>query len=473
MGTAFFAVIAVGSSVAATYLATKYFGIVKRFKPILSLDEEAARLRNEIDHNRSEAALEIEQSKADAAETVRAAKSKAADLSKSYTQAKEIYDRLQHEISLLQEDSEDLSFGLYKPHYAFDRAEEYKTALEKVYADKKALIRNDLAAFYSKEWTVNNSKREGLRMTKHQVKLMLRAFNGECDAAVAKVTWNNATRMEERILKSFDAINTLGEVNKVSITPTYRDACLAELRLTHEYELKKQQEKEEQREIKEQMREEERAQREFEKAQREAALERDNAEKALASAREELKKASGEHLDAIQANILDLEQRIADAQAKQDHAVSMAQVTKLGHVYVISNVGSFGEGVFKIGLTRRLDPEDRIQELSGAAVPFGFDVHAMIFSDDAPALELAFHQKFTANRLNLMNPRKEYFRASLDEIVSFAESQGVKVEFTKIAEARQYRESEAMRLRALQQGELAKPTEDAFPAAVLLGVDED
>ncbi|MGA9060075.1 MAG: hypothetical protein WB341_00280 [Terracidiphilus sp.] len=178
METIFFAVVALGSSVAATYLATKYFGIVKRFKPVLSLDEEAARLRKEIDSSRSEAAQEIERSKAEASEAVRAAKSRAVELNKNYGEAKETYDKLQHEISILQEDSEDLSFGLYKPHYAFDSAEAYKAALEKIYAEKKALIRNDLAAFYSKEWTVNNSKVEGLRMTKHQAKLMLRAFNG-------------------------------------------------------------------------------------------------------------------------------------------------------------------------------------------------------------------------------------------------------------------------------------------------------
>jgi hypothetical protein len=167
-------------------------------------------------------------------------------------------------------------------------------------------------------------------MTKHQVKLMLRAFNGECDAAVAKVTWNNVTRMEERIRKSFEAINVLGEVNKVNITPIYRDACLAELRLAHEFEQKKQDEKEEQREVRERMREEERAQRDFEKAQREAVQERERAEKALEAARKELEKATGEHLEAIQTQIGDLEKRIADAQAKQDHAVSMAQVTKMG-----------------------------------------------------------------------------------------------------------------------------------------------
>jgi len=465
--------IALGSMATATFFAIRYFGIAKRFAPILSLDAEAAQLRKEIDQNRSEAAREIEQSKSEAAEMVRSAKSKAAELSKSYSQAKEIYDRLQHEISLLQVDSDDLSFGIYKPHYNFDSAEEYKAALEKAYAEKKTLIREDMAAFYSKEWTVNGSKQEGTRMTRHQVKLMLRAFNGECDAANAKVTWNNVTRMEERILRAYDAINTLGAVNKVSITPTYRDVCLAELHLTHEYELKKQAEKEEQREIREQMREEERAQREFEKAQREAALERDRAEKALASAREALQKASGEHLDAIQQQIQNLEQSVADAQAKQDRAVSMAQVTKMGHVYIISNIGSFGDDVFKIGMTRRLDPDDRILELSGAAVPFGFDIHAMIFSNDAPNLEMAFHRQFSANRLNLINPRKEYFRAHIDEIVTFAEAQGVKVEFTKIAEARQFRESEAMRLKAQKAGEALQPKEETFPESLFVDPDEE
>lgn len=454
-------------------LAIRYHKIALRFAPVLDLDAEAVKVRGEIERERAAASKELEQLREEAAQALAATKTKATDLNRSYAQAKEVYDRLQHEISLLQEDSEDMSFGVYRPHYSFDSSEKYKDALEKNYEDKKLLVRKDMAAFYSKDWTVNGSKREGTRMTKHQVKLMLRAFNGECDAGVAKVTWNNVTRMEERILKAFDAINTLGEVNKVSITPTYRDACLTELRLTHEYEVKKQEEKEEQREIRERMREEERAQREFEKAQRDAALERERAEKALAQARAELQKASGEHLDAIQQHIQELEKKVADAQAMQDRAVSMAQITKLGHVYVISNLGSFGEDVFKIGLTRRLDPEDRIQELSGASVPYNFDIHAMIFSEDAPSLECAFHRHFAENRMNLVNPRKEYFRVSMDQIVGFAQTQGVNVEFTKIAEARQFRESEAVRLKAKQTGVTPVPAEDAFPEELFAGAEID
>ncbi len=360
--------IAIGSLAVAIFFAIRYFRLTERFKPVISLDDEAERVRKEIDRQKTEAE-----------ELLRTTKSKAAVLGTNYEQAKQIFDRLEHETALLQENLDDLSFGLYKPHYSFDTPESYKAALEKVYEQKKALIHADKAADYSKEWTVNGSKREGLRMTKGQLKLMLRAFNGECDAAIAKVAWNNIVRMEERINKAHEAINKLGAVNKICITTEYLEICLAELRLAHEYELKKQEEKEEQRAIREQMREEEQAQREFERAQREAVAEQERAEKALASARAELLKASGEHLEAIQLEVKNLEQKVADAQAKQEHAVSMAQVTKMGHVYVISNIGSFGNDVIKIGMTRRLDPDDRIQELGGASVPFGFDTHAMIF----------------------------------------------------------------------------------------------
>lgn len=444
-------VFALVSLAAAAFLAIKYFGLVKRFKPILSLNDESARIQQEIDK----------------------AKSRAKRLEDSYQQAKLVHDRIQRETALLQEDLEDMSFGLYCPHYAFETSESYKAALENVYDQKKTLIRSDGAANYPTNWTVNNSKKEGLRMTKNQVKLMLRAFNGECDAATAKVTWNNATRMEERVRKAFEVINTLGVVNRISITSAYLDLCLSELRLTHEYEQKKQEEKEEQKAIREQMREEERAQKEFEKAQQDAAVEKERAEKALTAARTELQKASGEHLEAIQRKIEDLEQKVADAQAKQDRAVSMAQVTKMGHVYVISNMGSFGEDVFKIGMTRRLEPDERIQELSGASVPFSYDVHAMIFSDDAPGLENALHRQFAGKRLNLINLRKEHFRVTLDEIENFAKTKGVTVEFTMLAEARHFRESEALRLKAQQAGEALTPKEDAFPESLFAGVDED
>ncbi len=126
-----------------------------------------------------------------------------------------------------------------------------------------------------------------------------------------------------------------------------------------------------------------------------------------------------------------------------------------------------------VGMTRRLEPDDRIQELSGAAVPFGFDIHAMIFSEDAPGLESALHTKFADRRLNLVNSRKEYFRVTLDEISAFAQSEGLEVEFIKTPEAKQFRVSEAMRLKALQAGEAPKVKEDAFPEQLFALVEDD
>ncbi len=465
--------IALCSVAAAVLFGFKYRTIVNRFKPVLSLEDEADRIKKETSKQKADSAREIEEARADAAEAVGKAKAKATDLTLAYNKAKEIYDRLQHEVSMLEAISEDMSFGLYKPQFSFDTSEAYKTALDKVYEEKKVCIRDDRAATSPTNWTVNNSAAEGKRMIKKQVKIMLRAFNGECDSAVARVSWNNATRMVERIQKSFEAINTLGVVVQTRISEAYLKLCLDELRLTHEYELKKQEEKEKSREDRERMREEERAQRDFERAQREAAIEKAKAEKAIAAARDALQHATGEHLEAIQTEIQVLEKRMADAQSKQDRAVSMAQLTKMGHVYVISNLGSFGENVFKIGMTRRLEPDDRIQELSGAAVPFGFDIHAMIFSEDAPGLETSLHAKFADRRLNLINPRKEYFSVGLDEISEFAQSQGLKVEFLKTPEAKQFRESEAMRLKALQAGETPRVKEDAFPEQLFASVEED
>ncbi|MGA2674422.1 MAG: DUF4041 domain-containing protein [Terracidiphilus sp.] len=465
--------VALASVAAAVFFGWKYQAMVNRFKPVLSLDEEAERVRKDTERNKADSAREIEQAKAEAAEAVGKARAKAADLTLAYNKAKETYDRIQHEVSLLEATSEDMSFGLYKPQYSFDTSEDYKAALEKVYEQKKDCIRGDSAAICPTSWTVNNNAAEGKRMIKKQVKIMLRAFNGECDAAVARVSWNNVTRMIERIQKSFEAINSLGVVVNIRISDAYLKLCLAEIQLTHEYEMKKQDEKEKAREDRERMREEERAQKDFERAQREAVIEKAKAEKALAAARDALQKATGEHLEAIQTEIQVLEKRMADAQSKQDRAVSMAQLTKMGHVYVISNVGSFGENVFKIGMTRRLEPDDRIQELSGAAVPYGFDIHAMIFSDDAPGLETALHTKFADRRLNLVNPRKEYFRVTLDEISAFAQSEGLKVEFVKTPEAKQFRESEAMRLKALQVGEAPKVKKDAFPEQLFASIEDD
>ena len=234
---------------------------------------------------------------------------------------------------------------------------------------------------------------------------------------------------------------------KMAITPAYRDAKLAELQLTYECEEKQYQEKEEQRRIREQMREEEKVQRELEKARQEAEREETRYERALEKAREEAAKATGEELAALTSRIQVLSNQLEEAHRQKERAISQAQLTKSGHVYVVSNIGAFGERVFKVGMTRRLDPMDRIAEIGDASVPFPFDVHAMIYSENARDLECELHKFFSNQRLNLVNLRKEFFNVTLDEIERFAREKGVTVEFTKLAEAKEYRESVSLRLQ--------------------------
>jgi hypothetical protein len=190
------------------------------------------------------------------------------------------------------------------------------------------------------------------------------------------------------------------------------------------------------------MREEEKAQKELERAQKEAEDEEARFKKALDKARKELGSASQNELYELNNQISSLERKLLEAQERKERAISMAQMTKVGHIYVISNIGSFGEDVVKIGMTRRLDPLDRVRELGDASVPFRFDIHAIIYSENAPQLENELHKKFNDRRLNRINNRKEFFKASLEEIEVFVkEHAGAEIEFTKVAEAREYRET--------------------------------
>ena len=228
------------------------------------------------------------------------------------------------------------------------------------------------------EWSVGGSVAEGRKMTNQYKKLMLFAFNGESDGLISKVKWNNAAKTKERITKTFETINKLGLSQNVFITNEFLNLKLEELALTYEYEQKKYEEKEEQRLIREQMREEEKAQKELEKAQKEAEDEEKRFQKALEKAKQELQGTSNVDSSVLEEQIKDLEKKLQEAQDKKERAIAQAQLTKVGHIYVISNVGSFGQDVYKIGMTRRLDPLDRVRELGDASVPFQFDIHAII-----------------------------------------------------------------------------------------------
>lgn len=278
-------------------------------------------------------------------------------------------------------------------------------------------------------------------MVKEASKLMLRAFNGECDAAIAKVTWTNVTNMEARVQKAFEALNKLDSTNQISITSQYLRLKLEELYLEFELEQKIQAEKEEQREIREQMREEEKALKELEKAAKDAQLEEERYQRALEKAKADVEKAKGAELEKLNAKIAELNANLEIAHAQKVRAISQAQLTKSGHVYIISNIGSFGENIYKIGMTRRLEPLGRVKELGDASVPFDFDVHGMIYSDNAPGLENTLHRHLESKRLNMVNNRAEFFVTNINEIEQIIKEFNLSVKLTKIAEAKEYRES--------------------------------
>jgi len=353
------------------------------------------------------------------------------------------YNRMKNELLILEDQLMLESFALYEPKYAFTNSDEYKQKLDQIRDAQKTMIRQATAATVNQNWTVNNSAAQGKKMVNDMIKLLLRSFNNECDAAITGAKFNNIESCEKRITSSYETINKLGKIMNVVISPAYLRLKMEELHLAYEYQLKKQQEKEEQKQIREQMREEAKLQKEIEEARRTVEKERKHYANALEKAKKALEAASDDiEREAIQEKINDLSAQLIEVD-KQIKDIDYREANqRAGYVYVISNIGSFGENVYKIGMTRRLDPYDRIYELGDASVPFNFDVHAMIFSDDAPKLESALHKTFEKNKLNAINTRREFFNVTLDEIEQVVKQNHDKtVEFIRTAEAEEFRES--------------------------------
>lgn len=274
------------------------------------------------------------------------------------------------------------------------------------------------------------------------IRFVLDAFNGQVDAILAEVRYDNAGTLAQQIRDAFTLVNVHGKAfRNARITDEYLAGRLEELQWAAVAHQLKLEEREEQRRIKEQIREEEKARREYERAIKDAAREEDMLKKAMAKAEEQMAKASDSQRAKYEEQLAALSAKLAEAEARNQRAVSMAQQTRRGHVYIISNIGSLGEHVYKIGLTRRLDPQERIRELGDSSVPFEFDVHALIFSDDAPALEHQLHKHFVLNQVNKVNHRKEFFRTELAYIRAEIEKLGLATQWTMTATAREYRES--------------------------------
>lgn len=341
-------------------------------------------------------------------------------------------------------------YGLYEPRFDFASSSQYKNAL----AECRARQREQVKAFDAKAsgsvWTVNNSVAKGRKFVRDISKLIMRAYNGECDEIVRKVKATNVEKSIEQVYKAAASVNRLGATVSISIPHEYQELKEEEVRLAYEFALQKEREKEELREAREQ-------EREARKLEREIAAERKRLEKERSQYLTAYKEISARLKSAGEDEVADLQAKATELRAKLDDVERAVKDVdyreanqRAGYVYVISNIGSFGEGVYKIGMTRRLDPMDRIRELGDASVPFAFDVHALIFCDDAPRLEAALHRKFEDRKVNIVNQRREFFHVSLEEIEEVVkENYDKTVEFSEVPEAEQYRTSEKLREKGI------------------------
>lgn len=438
-------------------------GQLERYKLISDIEKEAKLRRDELDQliSSKESSISSKQEEFD-------------KLNSSYKEALELYKKLRKEISIFENKLDLVEFGIYEPVYDFEKSDNYREEQNKIIQLQKEMISNDTAAYCATNWTVEGSEAKGKAVVKVYKKLMLRAFNGEADNLISKVKWNNVNQMKERLEKIFSTINSLGKGFQVSITNEYFKLKSEELILEYEYQAKRQQEKEEMKAIQDELREEEKARREYEKAQRDAEKQEALFQKALEKARKEFEESKGVNTEELKTQIEKLEQELREAQEKKERALSMAQQTKRGHVYIISNIGAFGEDVFKIGMTRRLEPIDRVKELGDASVPFQFDVHAMIYSDEARTLEYELHKAFSHKKINMLNNRKKFFKVSLEEIEDKIKELGFEAEFTKMPEAMEFRETLAI-LKKIENKEDIKSIDqliaEEFPSS--LDPDED
>lgn len=356
-------------------------------------------------------------------------------------------DAIRRDVVELEEEKLMQEFGLYKPLYDFASSEEYKDALSDCRESQKSMMQMGTAAVCSTKWQVNGSLATGRKMTSDNIKSALLAFNTECENAISKVKFNNYESMKKRIEQIFKKINRMNSTNDIKISDEFLALKFKELALAYEYAQKKQDEKERAREQREIERENLKVQKEIEAERKRIEKERIHYENLMKRLQEQMeaersearKQLIQEKIDAANGELEDLDKALKDVDYR-------AANERAGYVYIISNIGAFGENVYKIGMTRRLEPKDRIDELGGASVPFRFDIHALIFSDDAPKLETALHNAFADKRVNMVNGRKEFFRVSLEEIERVVrENYDKTVDFRYLPDAQQYRESLKMR----------------------------
>lgn len=398
----------------------------KKYGPIISIESELIQLQSSVEEAQNETDM----------------------VQKQYVEKRSILKKLEKQVAIYDERISFAELGVYEPHFDYDDSEIYKQKIKEVRESQKMMVKSKQATISPSDVTLNDSYSKGQTMINRQIRLTMRAFNNECEAAIANTRWNNVIAMEKRILNAAKQINKANTSMRLEIHEDYVALKLDELHLRHEYKERLKIEKDERMELARAEREEKKFLAEAEAAEREELKYTELLNKARSQA-------------GVDKNrIAELEAELAAAQAKVKRARTMAQLTRCGFVYIISNIGSFGGDVVKIGLTRRLDPYDRVRELGDASVPFRFDTHAIIYSEEAPALEAALHQEFSERRVNASNLRKEFFRVTLDEVEVAVRKLAPDANFFKDREAQEWHETLALRKQTLVD---MRKASDEFP----------
>ena len=314
-------------------------------------------------------------------------------------------------------------------------SQELKNILSRYKLEEAELVKNNTAI----DVLINDDK----KFVTTQIRQILRSFNAECDLAISNVTLKNIDTMRNKILRSYETLNKIYKSDGVQITKEFLENKLQQLITAHSYQEKLEDERVQKKLIQEQLKEEEKVRREIEREK--AKIEKDETQfkNEISKLMKYLQKTDNEVEKTLYIDkIKECEEKLSELETVKSDVLNREKNTRAGFVYIISNIGSFGENIFKIGMTRRLEPMDRIKELSSASVPFEFDVHALIFSDDAPALESILHSTFREYEVNKVNHRKEFFSIPLEKIEKVVtEHHNATVQWTYDATAEEYRES--------------------------------
>lgn len=424
-------------------------GIFGQSKKEKELQEQVNYLKSQLDPNQQNALLlseQLRQLESQKQQRENELEKLSQQLQSLYANAEklnaEIADKSKQIVNL-NEYIELQEFGFYKPSYVFANSDMYKDKLKEVRDKQKEFIKKGTACVGNMDWAINGNSKQGKKMVNDMQKLLLRAFNVECDDIVANVKVSNFDKSKDRMIKIKNQISNLGKAMSIAIRPEYLGLKLEELHLALDFAQKKQEEKERIREERERQREEAKVQKEIEEARKKLEKEQQHYKNALSAIDLQIfKDPDNQELilkrEELKAQLAETDKAIADVDYRQANI-------RAGYVYVISNIGAFGKDVYKIGMTRRLEPMERIDELGGASVPFKFDVHALIFTEDAPGLEAELHRAFESKKVNKINLRREFFHVSLDEIKAEVRKNFDKtVEWVDVPEAEQYRQSLVM-----------------------------